>query len=365
MPNAKGQLTWQDIPSGFNWGLTTQANTAVADPTKGTYARMPDGTYQYFEPGQNPKAYLGDSIPGGGQWAVPGTEQANHLERLMRTGTNQAAIKIAALVAGGAALGNSLPSFSGATTGTGYGSISASNAAYGSLPSIGAEGVGATGAVGTAAAGGGAGAGMGLGISDWLNIGTSVLGAAGAKSAANTEANAANSAVAEQRRQYDQTRSDLMPWLTAGQGALSQLQDPNANFQASPDYGFVRSEGQRDLGNSFAARGGAFSGNALRALDQYNTNLASGEFGNWWNRQAGLAGVGQTAGNALGQLGANAATNIGNGIQNAGNARASGVQNSAAILSGGAQNILSNYLYRQRYPSNPSSGFSPYVGYGG
>lgn len=83
--------TWADFP-GFNWGLMAQAPTPIseADPTKGTYAKNADGSFQYFEPGQNPKAYLGDSIPGGSAWAVPGTDEANHLERLMKTGTNQA-----------------------------------------------------------------------------------------------------------------------------------------------------------------------------------------------------------------------------------------------------------------------------------
>jgi hypothetical protein len=57
--------------------------------------------------------------------------------------------------------------------------------------------------------------------------------------------------------------------------------------------------------NSYGAAGGAFSGNALKALADYNQQLASGEFGQWWNQQAGLAGIGQTATNASSQIGQN------------------------------------------------------------
>lgn len=205
---------------------------------------------------------------------------------------------------------------------------------------------------------------MGLGISDWLNIGNTVLGAVSSNKAANVQQGASQDAIAELRRQYDTTRADQAPYQAAGVKALGNLSDPNANFMASPDYAFRRSEGQRDLGNSFAARGGAFSGNALRALDQYNQSLASGEFGNWWNRQAGLAGVGQTANAQTGVLGQNTANNVANNIVGAGDARASGIQNTAAILGGGARNFVGNYLYRNA-PYQPYGGYSPYQGYGG
>ena len=115
-----------------------------------------------------------------------------------------------------------------------------------------------------------------------------------------------------------------MPWLDAGRSALSRLQDPNA-FTTSPGYNFVRAEGNRDIGNGFAARGGALSGNALRALDQYNTNLASQEYNNWFNQQASLAGIGQASAQNLGALGQNNANMASNILQNQGNARASGI----------------------------------------
>jgi hypothetical protein len=116
------------------------------------------------------------------------------------------------------------------------------------------------------------------------------------------------------------------------------------SFQASPGYGFVRDEGMRGIERSAAARGGAFSGNALRGLSTFNSGLASQEYGNWWNRLAGLSGTAQSGAGQLGQLGANAASNIGNNMQAAGDARASGVMGQANSWSGAMNSGLNNYL---------------------
>lgn len=179
------------------------------------------------------------------------------------------------------------------------------------------------------------------------------LGVYGANQASDAMAGAADRAIAENRRQYDTTRTDLMPWLDAGKNALTQLNDPGQYFTTSPDYNFVRGEGERDIGNSFAARGGALSGNALRALTEFNSNLASGEFNNWWNRQAGRAGIGQNTAVNLGGLGQSSANATGNYLQNQGISRASGVLGRTNAVQNGiydAYDNYDNYLYRRRRP---------------
>ena len=59
-------------------------------------------------------------------------------------------------------------------------------------------------------------------------VGSAVVGGIASNRAAGKAADAQNAgnnaAIAEQRRQYDQTRTDMMPWLSAGTGALGQLQ---------------------------------------------------------------------------------------------------------------------------------------------
>lgn len=149
--------------------------------------------------------------------------------------------------------------------------------------------------------------------------------AKGQKQAAQAATDASNASLAEQRRQYDLSRSDMQPWLTAGTGALNSyanLLGQNGTgaqtaaydqFTASPDYQFRQDEQARALTARNSALGIQDSGAAQKAAMQYSGNLASGEFNNYANRLAGLAGVGQTAasGNAaLGQNYAGAVTGI-------------------------------------------------------
>lgn len=220
------------------------------------------------------------------------------------------------------------------------------------------------------------------------SVGGAAISSSAAKSAAKAAAAGDIAAIAEQKRQFDITQQRLEPYYNVGTQALGTLggiygysaagdkplsyaewaqqnpsvassgagssgygyggyypgnymayseyannykpgqQTPSTDYSAfyqSPDYEFRRTEGNRGIEQSAAARGGAFSGNALKALNQYNSNLASGEFGNWWNRQASLAGIGQTATNTLANAGQSSANAIGSALSSAGDSRASGI----------------------------------------
>lgn len=124
-------------------------------------------------------------------------------------------------------------------------------------------------------------------------------------------------------------------------------------FFTSPDYLFRQQEGARAIDRSAAARGGALSGNAVRAQTGYASDLAAGEYGNYVNRLLSMAGLGQTATNTAVTTGANYANNAGQLMQNAADARASGVMGGAnsvtnAINSGLNTWLWSDYLRRQR-----------------
>lgn len=186
-----------------------------------------------------------------------------------------------------------------------------------------------------------------------------ITGAGAAKKAAKTQAESAQAAIDEQRRQYDLTREDLAPSRQVGTGALNQLAAmygiPGASgasgpadysaFYNSPDYKFALSEGLKSVENSAAARGGLYSGNAMRALQERGAGIASQNFGNYYNRLASLAGVGQTATNAGASYGANTASNIGNLLTQQGDARASGIIGSANAINGGIRDLASLYGY--------------------
>jgi hypothetical protein len=123
---------------------------------------------------------------------------------------------------------------------------------------------------------------------------------------------------------YQNYLKNFKPTATAGTSQTAAGPDYSAFF-ASPDYNFRRTEGMRGIQGTAAARGGAFSGNALKALNEYNSNLASGEFGNYFARQAQLAGIGQGAVNSSSAAGQNMANNVSGLMQDTGMARASGI----------------------------------------
>jgi hypothetical protein len=202
-------------------------------------------------------------------------------------------------------------------------------------------------------------------------IGSAILGAASSRSAAKTQAGAADRAAEIQKSQFEQTREDQAPYRQAGYNALAELQRTAGNvpgafkfgagdYQADPGYAFRLAEGQKALDRQAAARGGLISGGALRAAQRYGQEMGSQEFGNaynraltgyntgvasenqLYNRQAGLAGIGQTSTNLVGQAGQNYATNVGNLMTGAGAAQAAGQVGMANALTGGLGTYL-NY----------------------
>lgn len=202
-------------------------------------------------------------------------------------------------------------------------------------------------------------------------IGSAILGAASSRSASKTQASAADRAAEIQKNQFEQTREDQAPYRAAGYNALAEMQRTAGNvpgafkfgmgdFTADPGYGFRLSEGQKALDRSAAARGGLISGGALKAATRFGQDMGSQEYTNafnraltgyntdvarenqLYNRQAALAGIGQTSTNLVGQAGQNYATNAGNLITGAGAANAAGQVGMANAVTGGLGTYL-NY----------------------
>lgn len=173
------------------------------------------------------------------------------------------------------------------------------------------------------------------------------ISAIGSNSAADTQANAATNASNLQQSQFQQTRSDLAPYNTAGQTALSTITGDQANgtgfaapftqasFMSNPGYQFQLQQGQNAINSSAAATGGTLNGGTLKALDQYTTGLANTTYGDAYNRYLqssqqqynqlmGVAQTGESAAAQTGSLGAAAANASGNYLTQAGNATAAG-----------------------------------------
>lgn len=195
--------------------------------------------------------------------------------------------------------------------------------------------------------------------------------------AANAQKQAADASVAEQQRQYDQTRADQAPWRTAGAGALSKLAGlygvdtgngaakvPNDQlydeFRATPGYNFQMSEGIKAVDRGAAARGLLGSGAAVKGEERFAGGLADSTYGQYVGALQSLAGVGQTATQATSQAGQNAANNISSAYMAAGQARASSYANTGSAINGTLNNLASVYAYGK------GGGFgSPYTSGGG
>ncbi len=200
---------------------------------------------------------------------------------------------------------------------------------------------------------GGGGLG-GLSAQDLLigggSLASSIYGANVAEKAAQSQREAIDNAIASLRQGQEQARGDigtgaqeaagflgqqpaeiqaaqqaaagyLDPFYQAGTAGLGQLQQLAMGqgvpqFLANnPAYQFRQQEAQKALERSAAARGGLLSGQFAKALQERSQGLASEEFGNAFNRLAGVVGMGQQAGQQLSSLrertGERMLTNIG------------------------------------------------------
>lgn len=254
---------------------------------------------------------------------------------------------------------------------------------------------------GGSAAGAAAGAALGGGLEEATGGGTT----GAVREAANTSAAANDRALALQQRMYEEGVARQQPRLTAGNNALAQMQSgafaqPAAfrfgagDYQADPGYAFRLAEGQKALDRQAAARGGLMSGGALKAAARYGQDMGSQEFGNayqravnaynadvarsntGYNRLAGLADVGQTAGTQIGTAGQNYATNAGNLMMNQGDvqgnamlaserARQSAYGNiGKAFGSGGFDSLVSGFYGPNQYNQRMGVNFNDPYTYG-
>lgn len=207
-----------------------------------------------------------------------------------------------------------------------------------------------------------------------------------AEDAAAAQQQSAADAQAESRRQFDLTRADTAPYREAGVASLNDLRaglGPNgefnrqftmSDFQADPGYQFRLQQGEQALNRSIAARSGVLSGGAVKAGMQFNSGLASQEYGAAWdrfqnertgkfNRLATVAGIGQTGLNAANQAGQN---NVSNqidamyGSANAAGALAGARANNTAGIVNGIGSAFNNYAaYRQYGGAGGGGGAAP------
>jgi len=173
-------------------------------------------------------------------------------------------------------------------------------------------------------------------------LGSAIIGSRAANKAATAQIQSGDNAIAEQRRQYDQTRNDFAPWREAGGQAIGQLSSmlqPGYDHTTSPGYQFRFNEGQRAVDSSGAARGLSMSGGTLKDMMRFGQGIAADDFNDQFTRVATVANGGAQANGQLAQLGAANSQYIGNTMMGQGNARASGYAGSAGAWGGALNNI--------------------------
>ena len=145
-----------------------------------------------------------------------------------------------------------------------------------------------------------------------IAVGTAVAaGAAASRSARKQKKElrkGVNKAIGALDEGWEEQQNFLNPYREFGLEGMEALRDPVNNFYASPDYEFRRSEGLRDTGNMFNMKGGG--GNAMKGITQHASDLASGEFGNWFNRTFAQSEVGRQTSADLAGLSGNRASTI-------------------------------------------------------
>lgn len=212
-------------------------------------------------------------------------------------------------------------------------------------------------------------------------ITSAVVGSKAAKSATEVQKQSTDEAIAEQKRQYDQSRTDQLPWLQQGQVSLAQLGQGLApggslstpygsNFapptladaQKEPGYDFAQRAGEQAIKRGASAAGGAFSTGELANLSKFNSDLATTTYQQAYNRAlstfnenynvyntnqnnlysklANTAGLGSNAAISLGQLGQAGVANTGSLLTQGGNALAAGTIGSANAVNNGIGSIV-------------------------
>jgi len=225
-----------------------------------------------------------------------------------------------------------------------------------------------------------------------------LIGAQGAKSAAKTQAGAADRSAALQKEMFDEQMRLQEPFREAGltgQNRLMELLGLGGNtgaagygkygrdfgmqdFQADPGYAFRLSEGLKGLDRQAAARGGLISGGALKAATRYGQEMGSQEYQNAFNRYqtnrtnqlqplGNLQAIGQSAASNQGSAAGAYGTAGGNAIMQSGQAIAAGQLGMGNTLSNALTTGASAYQQQQNFnnwlgQNQSTQGFYPYGG---
>lgn len=234
------------------------------------------------------------------------------------------------------------------------------------------------------------------GIGAVASAGASAFGASKAADAQTSAANAGNALL---RQQYSQNSANLAPWMQGGAQSFDTVNHLTGNYpggnpltapltspfaptmaqlEQTPGYQFTLGQGLKGVQNSYASKGLASSGAAMKGAADYSSGLASNtyqqQFQNYWSQNksiydmlTGQSAQGLQAAGALASGGSALAQGQSNNLVGAGNAQAAGY-NAMGTAAGNAFNGIAQYGLLSNYLSNGTPN-APWAGsseaYGG
>jgi len=193
------------------------------------------------------------------------------------------------------------------------------------------------------------------------NVVGGLIGGQGASQAGQTAASGAQQAQQTLQQNLQNLSPNYQPYINLGQQGTSSLssmlpyltnQFSNADLNANlaPNYAFQLGQGQQATAQMQNATGGAMSGNAAKALQDYTQQTAGNAYqnafnnyqtqrGNIFNTLSGIANIGATGVSNLGNLATGTAQGVGQLQTGAANAIAAGQVGAANAYGGAAQNL--------------------------
>ena len=216
---------------------------------------------------------------------------------------------------------------------------------------------------------------------------TGSMSANAQKKAAQTQADAAARAQGQLLATGEQASQGYAPYTEAGKTALSditgqlpyfqqQFTNQDLNAYLAPGYEFRLGQGQRANLQASNAAGGMVGGNALKSLQDYSQNFASGEYANAfnqfqsqrtniYNQLSDIAKMGLTAqqGSANALLGTG--TNIASITSGLGNAQAASQIGQANAYGGAVQGVSNAASYYGLNNMNNPAAMQAQLSYGG
>jgi hypothetical protein len=195
------------------------------------------------------------------------------------------------------------------------------------------------------------------------NLLSSSMQADAASEAAGAQSGAAQAGIDEQRRQFDEVRRLLQPYVQAGQGAISGFQPfqqagatafqqqqalsgllgPEAQraavaqLEQSPEMAALTRQGEEAILQRASATGGLRGGNVQAALAQFRPQMLQQALEQQYSRLGGLTSLGQQSAARAGTAGMNTGTNVANLLQQQGAAQAGGALGRGAAFGQFAQ----------------------------